>query len=224
MAAVGPNRWFFDLWSQVYDLPWVQRAAYRPVHDAVIESLRQHKPTRLLDIGCGTGQLVGRIRATFPGVQVVGCDFSAGMLEQAAARAPAVSLVGGDATRLPFADGVFDAIVCTEAFHWFPDQDAALRELFRVLIPRGRLSLGLVVTASPIISNLFHVASRLLGEPLYWPSTGELRSRLEAAGFRVERQQRIFRWGGELLLPPVLTIAQRPPASTRRRPRRSPRA
>ncbi len=219
MTAVGPSRWFFDLWSQVYDLSWVQRAAYWPVHEAVIESLREHTPKRLLDVGCGTGQLGGRISATFPGVHVVGCDFSAGMLDQAAARGSAAMLVRGDAMKLPFADGVFDSIVCTEAFHWFPDQARALTEFYRVLAPGGRLSLALVSTVSPIISEVFHFTSRLLGEPLYWPSTGELRSRVEAAGFRVEGQHRIFRWPGALLLPPILTSAQRPPASTRR-PRR----
>ena len=45
--------------------------------------------------------------------------------------------IHGDAGRLPFNDGTFDVVTSTEAFHWFPDQDAVLREAYRVLTPEG---------------------------------------------------------------------------------------
>jgi hypothetical protein len=66
-----------------------------------------------------------------------------------------------------------------------------------------------VNTPIAAISTAFHVGSRLLGEPFYWPTIGEMRALVEAAGFRVERQRRIFRLPG-FLLPPVLTCAIRP--------------
>jgi ubiquinone/menaquinone biosynthesis C-methylase UbiE len=215
-AARGPNRWFFDAWSRIYDLPPVQWATYRPVHNAVLHTLRATPCHRLLDIGCGTGQLASRLAAALPRTRVVGCDFSAGMLERAAARNDGVSWVRGDAGRLPFGEGAFDAITSTEAFHWFPDQDAALAEFFRVLRPGGRLLLALVNTLVPLISDAFYVGSRLVGEPFYWPTTRQMRDRVEGAGFEVHRQQRIYRVSG-FLLPPVLTEAVRP---ERRHPRR----
>jgi len=125
-----------------------------------------------------------------------------------------VRWVRGDAGRLPFDDRSFDAIVSTEAFHWFPDQGAALREFFRVLKPGGRLLLALVNTPSPTVSNAVHAASRLLGEPFYWPSIDQMRHRVESAGFRVAAQRRLRRIGGVMLFTPVLTEALRP---TRRR-------
>lgn len=209
-AAEGPNRWFFDLWSLIYDLPIVQWAAYRPVHDAVVSSLRRGRIRQVLDIGCGTGQLATRLQEDLPGVRVVGCDFSAGMLARAAARSGRVRWVRGDAGRLPFDDGSFDAVVSTEAFHWFPNQPAALREFHRVLRPGGRLLLALVNTPSTTISHAVRVASRLLGEPFYWPSTAQMRRRVESAGFRVAGQRRVFRLAGTLIFPPVLTDAVRP--------------
>ena len=151
-----------------------------------------------------------------PAVYVVGCDFSRGMLEQAQTRSREVPWVRGDAARLPFRDGAFDAIVSTEAFHWFPDQAAALAECRRVLSPGGRLLLALVNTPASSVSAVMHLGSRLVGEPFYWPTVREMRARVESAGFRVERQRRIFRVPG-FLLPPVLTCAVRADRSLRDR-------
>lgn len=218
MATVGPKRWFFDGWSRVYDLPWVQRSTYRPIHDAVVDALGDPRCARILDLGCGTGQLAARLGTVFPETRLVGCDFSAGMLARAAARCPAARLVQGDAGRLPFADGSFDAIVSTEAFHWFPDQAAALAECFRVLRPGGRLLLAVVNTPAAPVSELLHLGSRLLGEPFYWPSRAQAREWIEGAGFRIEGQHHVSRYGG-VLLPPVLTDAVRPRRGTPRRRR-----
>lgn len=214
--ALGPKRWFFDLWSWVYDVPWVQRLTYRPIHDAVIEALSRGQYARILDIGCGTGQLAARLVKAVPSAHVVGCDFSAGMLGHAAARGANLRLVRGDAGRLPFADGAFDAIVSTEAFHWFPDQPGALAECFRVLRPGGRLLLAVTSTPATPVSTLFHLGSRLLGEPFYWPSRSQAREWIETAGFLVEHQRRVPRYG-DILLPPVLTHAVRPTGSGPRR-------
>src|SRR6185369_17402603 len=82
----GPKRWLFDLWARFYDLPWVQRAVYRPPHDAVLAELGDAGCRRVLDVGCGTGQLAARIRRALPGTEVVGCDFSNGMLQEARRR------------------------------------------------------------------------------------------------------------------------------------------
>jgi ubiquinone/menaquinone biosynthesis C-methylase UbiE len=120
-----------------------------------------------------------------------------------------VALVRGDATRLPFADAAFDAAVSTEAFHWFPDQDAALRELRRVLRPGGRLLLALVSPPFEIVADAFELGMRLVGQPLWWTTPARLAAQVRDAGFAVEGQRRIFRIPG-FLLPPTLTVARRP--------------
>jgi ubiquinone/menaquinone biosynthesis C-methylase UbiE len=207
VTRAGPRRGFFDLWSLVYDLPLVQRAVYRPPHDAVLAALRERPCRRLLDVGCGTGRLAARARRELPPIRVAGCDFSIGMLEHARARDDAVAWIRGDAMALPFHDRTFDAIVSTEAFHWFPDRRRALREFARVLVPDGRLLLALVNPRFTATGRVAETASRLLGEPMRWPTRDELRRLLEETGFRVERQDPIFRLPGMVLLPPVLTVA-----------------
>lgn len=204
----GPQRAFFDVWSRFYDLPWVQAAVYRPVHATVLDELRAQRPERVLDVGCGTGALAHRVASEI-GATVFGCDFSFGMLEQASARTGAVRWLQGDALRLPFADETFDVVMSTEAFHWFPDQDAALAEFRRVLRPGGRALVALVNVRARGTSRLAHTVSRALGEPAQWPTRDELRQRVTNAGLRVENQRRVFRVGG-VLLPTIVTVASRP--------------
>jgi len=204
-AARGPRRAFFDIWSRVYDLAPVQAAIYHPVHDAVLQELRAHPARRVLDVGCGTGDLTARLRHELGADLVAGCDFSGGMLEQAAARTRRVQWLQGDAAHLPCNDGSFDAVVSTEAFHWFPDPDAALHQFHRVLAPDGRALVALVNVRVPATSRLAHAGSQALGQPARWPTRAEMAERVRAAGFAVDRQRRIFRLGG-LILPTVLTV------------------
>jgi SAM-dependent methyltransferase len=208
-APHGPHRLFFDLWSLVYDAPGVQRVTYRPVQDAVVRALRADPPSRILDVGCGTGRLALRLSRELPGARVVGCDFSRGMLRHAQARAGSPDWVQGDAGRLPFADGSFEAVVSTEAFHWFPDPDLALAGFHRVLAARGRLLVAFVNPPLRTLSRASRVVSSWLGEPLRWPTADALRRQVEAAGFEVALQRRIFRLPAPVLFPAVLTEAVR---------------
>lgn len=205
MASGGPSRTLFDAWSTFYDLPLVQRLTYRPVQDAVVAALRRGACRRVLDVGCGTGLLATRLRRELEGVTIAGCDFSHGMLQHARARPERVAWVQGDALRLPFRDGVLDAVVSTEAFHWFPDQPRALAEFFRVLAPGGRCLVALVNTPNETVRAAFRLASRAVGQPFDWPTRDQMRALFVRAGFRVEAQRRIFRLPAPLLLPPVLT-------------------
>lgn len=204
----GPDRGLFDLWSRFYDAPWVQRLTYRPEQDAVLRGLGRSPGHRVLDVGCGTGMLAARILGEL-GLEVVGCDFSRGMLDHARRRSRRVRWVQGNAGRLPFGDASFDAIVSTEAFHWFPDPHGALAEFRRVLVPDGRLLVSLVNPPFEFLSRAVLVGSRWAGEPFRWPTRERMRRWVEGAGFRVEEQRRVFRLPAGLTLPSVLTVARR---------------
>lgn len=206
----GPDRWFFDVWSRFYDAPLVQRLTYRPEQDAVLRGLARVGPGRVLDIGCGTGLLAGRICRELPGAEVVGCDFSRGMLERAGENAPGAALARGSAVALPFRDESFRAVVSTEAFHWFPDQPAALREFFRVLEPGGRMLVSLIHPHLEVMSCGGDRITRLIGEPAHWPTRDAMRAQVEEAGFRVAAQRFVMRLPATFVLPSFLTVAERP--------------
>jgi ubiquinone/menaquinone biosynthesis C-methylase UbiE len=203
-----PSRLFFDLWARVYDAPPVQRAIYLPVQDAVFATLRLASPRHVLDIGCGTGILTARMAGELPDAQVVGCDFSMGMLEQAADRSAHPAWVQGDALHLPLRDGSVDAATSTESFHWFPDPDGALTELARVIRPGGLLLVAMVHPRSRLATRWVTTSSRLLGQPGRWSTKDEMEARVAGAGFEVVSQNRVSRIGAAAV-PTVLTVARR---------------
>ena len=95
---------------------------------------------RLLDVGCGTGDLLQRLSQRYPGAQLSGVDPVPEMLMIARRKLPLeVDLREGWAERLPFESGRFDVVVSCNAFHYIREPLAALREMGRVLAPGGRL-------------------------------------------------------------------------------------
>jgi len=100
----------------------------------VLEWLAAKPNERILDLGCGDGQLTTRIAAT--GALVVGVDASPEMVLSARGR----SIVAEEAfaESLPHEDSIFDAVFSNAALHWVRDQDAMMTEVHRVLKPGGR--------------------------------------------------------------------------------------
>lgn len=97
---------------------------------------------RVLDVACGTGVLAREVSArTGPTGYVAGLDPGAGMLAVAKELAPAVDWRRGAAESMPFADGLFDAVVCQFGLMFFTDRDRAIREMLRVTAPGGRMVL-----------------------------------------------------------------------------------
>ena len=144
-----------------------------------------------------------------PGVQRVAYRPVQDAVVRALARSRALAWVQGNAERLPFADGCFDAVVSAEAFHRFPDPELALAGFHRVLAARGRLLIAFVNPSFEALGRASRVVSRWLGEPFRWPTPDVLRRQVETAGFEVLRQRRIFRLPAPVLFPPVLTEAVR---------------
>ncbi len=132
----------FDSWSRRYDWDPLQWLFFRPSHQMMLAHVRP-SDRRLLDIGCGTGRFAERALLSFPRLEVVGLDLSAGMLHGAAPRHRAsgkrLQLVQGDSGRLPFTDNSFDLVTCCHSFHHYPDQAGVVAEMHRVLRPSGRL-------------------------------------------------------------------------------------
>jgi demethylmenaquinone methyltransferase/2-methoxy-6-polyprenyl-1,4-benzoquinol methylase len=94
---------------------------------------------RVLDLAAGTGVSTVELRRS--GARAVACDFSLGMLQagQAVRARRDVPFVAGDALRLPFASGSFDAATISFGLRNVSSVDTALQEMLRVVRPGGRL-------------------------------------------------------------------------------------
>lgn len=121
-----------------YDTRW---AAYIERTVALtLAALPQHAPERVLDVGCGTGALLGPLAARYPDTGLAGIDASRAMLARArAALPPHVALAAARAEALPFRDASFDLVVSTSTLHFFGDLAAGAGEIARVMRPRGRV-------------------------------------------------------------------------------------
>ena len=105
---------------------------------AVARALDLKPGERVLDLAAGTATSSAALAHS--GADVVGCDFSLGMLRVGRrADHEGVELVAGDALRLPFRDGAFDAVTISFGLRNTQDVDTALQELLRVTRPGGRL-------------------------------------------------------------------------------------
>jgi SAM-dependent methyltransferase len=125
----------YDLWSETYDETPNPVVAMDARH--TIALLNPQADERILDAGCGTGRNLAVLLTA--GAEVVGLDFSVGMLAQARRKHPSVELHQADLqARWPVADGAFDAVLCALIGEHLENLHAVYSEAWRVLRAGGR--------------------------------------------------------------------------------------
>jgi trans-aconitate methyltransferase len=154
----------------------------------VLEWLAPQPGERILDLGCGDGQLTAKIIAA--GATVVGVDASPAMVE--GARNKGIDARVCNAEALPFT-AEFDAVFSNAALHWVRDQEAMLAGVKRALKPSGRFvaEMGghgnvaaILVALTAVLQR--HGFSGLEDGVNYYPTPAAYRARLERHGFTVE--------------------------------------
>jgi ubiquinone/menaquinone biosynthesis C-methylase UbiE len=115
----------------------------KKVYEALIGQAELAECRRVLEIGCGTGNLIIRAKRAHPHLEAIGCDPDPLALERARRKSNRIRFERGYAQRLPYADGEFDRVLSSMMLHHLGDdaKPAAAAELFRVLRPGGRLHL-----------------------------------------------------------------------------------
>jgi ubiquinone/menaquinone biosynthesis C-methylase UbiE len=158
--------------------------------------------SRLLDVGCGAGQLA--LIAARAGAKVTGCDISTNWLEKARERAAAeglsVNFEEGDAEELPYADGQFDAVVSLIGAMFAPRPELVAAELKRVCRPGGTIAMA-NWTPGGFIGQMFktiarHIAPNGMPSPVLWGDEGTVRDRLDEgiSGLRFSYQMYHFNY------------------------------
>lgn len=170
--------------------------------DQYADDLAQRLPVkpgmRVLETACGTGILTERLVGRLAGQgTLVATDLNEPMIEHARRKGFAgagLEWRQADATKLPFGDGSFDAVLCEFGLMFFPDKPAGLREAFRVLEPGGRYLVSVWDSiAYNTIGRITHetIASFFPSDPPQFylvpfslHDTALIRGWLEGVGFR----------------------------------------
>jgi ubiquinone/menaquinone biosynthesis C-methylase UbiE len=164
-----------------------------------------HPKGAVFDVGCGPGYLAAAIARKFGGLDVVGLDISTEMISIARRDWPAQShrnlgFITGDVVSFPVREATVDTVVSSLSLHHWTEAEAAIKEIFRVLKPGGRLLLFDLRRDSP----RFVYYAFLLGQVLFTPAairrtngavgslwssytTAEMKALLSKAPFRMTR-------------------------------------
>ncbi|MFD2933901.1 class I SAM-dependent methyltransferase [Spirosoma flavum] len=159
--------------------------------EGLLDLLNPQPGERILDLGCGSGELTQHIAER--GAQVVGIDSSAEMLAKAHAQFPALELRQMDATNFTFTEK-FDAIFSNAVLHWVSDYEAVVRQMAAALRPAGRLVVefgGQYNVAAIVRAVARQLTAHGYDFKPFWffPSIGEYAPVLERNGFAVKLAQ-----------------------------------
>lgn len=126
----------------------------------------KHHPSTLLDLATGTADLAIRMAKDSPSATITGVDLSEKMLEKGRAKLikkgleQRITLVPGDAEKLPFADDSFDAVTVAFGIRNFNDREAGLREMVRVCRDNGFIA----------VLEFSHPSKKMVAVPYRWYS------------------------------------------------------
>ncbi len=149
-------RAMFDRIAGVYDVMNTVMTAglHHRWRSRAVDLARVGPGTRSLDVATGTGDLA--IELASRGGDVVGSDFSEGMLARARSKAPGLTWEQADAMALPYPDDEFDAVTVGFGARNFGDLPQGLREMVRVVRPGGRVVILEITTPQkPPLSTFF---------------------------------------------------------------------
>jgi len=202
---MSDEAWNPELYQGAHAFVW-ERAA------DLVELLAPRPGERILDVGCGTGQLTAKLADS--GAEVVGIDSSDSMIRAARANVPTVHFEVADIRRYR-SSRPFDAVFSNAALHWVKPPEAAAESIALALRSGGRFvaEFGGRGNVSGILSAI-HSAIRNAGSefqnPWYFPSIAEYAALLEAYGLEATHAFHFPRFtpleGGEMGLRNWLTM------------------
>lgn len=170
------DRWDARRYQSQYSFVW-------KYGEELFDLLDPQRGERIVDLGCGAGQLTSRIAGR--GASVIGIDRSPEMIAQARENFPELDFRVCDATRFRV-EAQVDAVFSNAVLHWVKDARAAIACVAGALKPGGRfvLEMGGKGNTRALLDGVCEVAGEV-AMPWYYPSVAEYAALLEASGFEV---------------------------------------
>lgn len=169
------NIWNF--WADKYDKLWVQKYSLRPTRNYIISALaniNKDKKVKILDLGCGPGELINELTDKFNNVEITGIDFSEKMLEVSIKRNPSAKHIKLDAAELNKLSGKCDIIICTHSLPYYKEPNKVFKELYNLLNEEGKILVGFASGDSIYDKFILSFVKLTTGKANY-PSDNEFR-------------------------------------------------
>lgn len=187
---------YFNRRSLTYETSFAQRFYFDRIQRAVLKLFEEgYTPEVVLDVGCGTGRLLRKVRERWPAARLIGVDQAPGMIGNARRLVPYATFYVGKAESLPLPDASVDLVLSTMSFHHWQDKEKALSEIGRVLRSGGRFFLADVLL--PLGMSRF-------SRQLRWNNPAKIRKAFADAGLHLRDQRRRF------ALWVLITVGERP--------------
>ncbi len=172
----------WNFWSRHYESLWVQGLSLAPTRDNVIRELEaiikdKGKAYSILDIGCGTGQLLNQLSQVFSDydIRLNGLDFSEGMIVEAKKKNPQIAFHHMNVENLEAETERYDIVICTHSFPYYDNQEKAIVIMKNILVKDGILLLA-QASANNLYDNLAMFLVKITTGKANYLSVKEMRS------------------------------------------------
>ena len=175
----------WDFWSRRYSSLWVQKYSLGPTREKVKYIVTDFAGS-LLDIGCGTGELLYDLRDV-PGIKRSGLDFSEGMIRESEKKNPDVTHYVKNVRELEAIEERFDIITCTHSLPYYPLKRETLAKISNLLEKDGRAVFAFA-SGNSLLDRIILMFVKLTTGPASYPGDREFR-KLTQGIFHIEKRE-----------------------------------
>lgn len=177
------NIW--DFWAKRYNRLWVQKYSLRPTRKVILSLFNKNMDgNRILDLGCGPGELIEELSIKNIDLDITGLDFSKGMLNISKERNPKAKHILLDVAHLDELDEKFHIIISTHSLPYYKNPKKVIEDLYDILEENGKIIMGFA-SGDSLYDKLILSLVKLTTGSANYPSDDEFRQ-LISPYFEVE--------------------------------------
>lgn len=164
----------WDFWAKRYNKLWVQKYSLRPTREYLLTMDLQGDKLKILDLGCGPGQLIEELYKKNKDLHIMGIDFSEKMLEISKEKNPKASHIKMNVDDLNKINEKFNIIFCTHSLPYYKNPNKVMTDLYNLLLDNGKIYLGFA-SGNSLYDKFILAFVKLTTGRAYYPSDKEFK-------------------------------------------------